>query len=74
MLILFYMFDDEDRFEFGSNRLAIVPKINKSKHLVIFHCFAMQMFSSPSFKFLPWGLHVVPSGGYGPLNLISSLV
>lgn len=74
MLILFYVFNDKDRFKIGSNKLAVTPKINASKHLSIFNCFTMQMFSSPSFMFLPWGSYIVPSGVYDPLNLISSLV
>lgn len=51
-LRLFYTFDDEDRCKIGYNKFAIMPKI-KGKHLAIFHCFAVQMFSSPSFELLP---------------------
>lgn len=53
MLIHFYMFPYKDRFRIGSNNLAIVPKINNSKHLATFHCFNVQTFSSPLFEVLP---------------------
>lgn len=47
MLTLSYLLDDEDRFKIGSNKLAVMPKTNKSKHLAIFHCFTMQMYLIP---------------------------